>query len=100
MAEFQTPEERAPLIKNMLSELKTLPAPGLRVVKNAELYNKWRPLLPPQFRDITCSHPGDDVLKRVKEQQKQKKKGALVKKPKLTKKCHQSAHSLKQQESY
>ena len=54
--------------KNMMSELKQLTAPGMKDMKKADLYTKWRPLLPKEYRDITCPHPGDDVLKKVRDQ--------------------------------
>ena len=44
----------------------------MKDIKAADLYNKWRPLLPPECRDITCPHPGDEVLQKVANERKSK----------------------------
>jgi hypothetical protein len=51
-------DERAVL---MATELETLPAPGLKEIKQVELYTKYRPLVPEEYRP----KPSDEVLKRV-----------------------------------
>jgi hypothetical protein len=40
--------------------------PGLKEIKQCELYNKYRPLLTLEYRDILCPKPADDVLARDK----------------------------------
>jgi hypothetical protein len=39
--------------------------PGLREIKQVELYTKWRKFVPSQYRDIICPKTSDDVLGRV-----------------------------------
>ena len=50
-----------------------LKAPGLSNVKQAHLYTKWRKLVPVEFKDLMCPHPGEDVLKKQKAIQKKKR---------------------------
>ena len=49
-------------------------APGLADIKKAELFCKWRELIPEPYRDDICPHPGEDVLEKVKNSKKKKKK--------------------------
>ena len=46
--------------------------PGLNKLKQVDLYKKWRPLLPPQFRDITCPKPPDTIVLEVREERRTK----------------------------
>ena len=39
-----TPEQRAARVKNMDSELATIPPPGIKPIKKKELYKKIRPI--------------------------------------------------------
>jgi hypothetical protein len=48
------------------SYLEQCTLPGLREIKQVELYTKWRMFVPSQYRDIICPKPSDDVLGRVK----------------------------------
>jgi hypothetical protein len=43
-----------------------LKAPGLRKIKQVELYNKWQQYRDPQYWDKMCSEPSDDVMQQVK----------------------------------
>eukprot|EP00957_Ditylum_brightwellii_P122563 9346462-Ditylum_brightwellii.AAC.1 len=52
--------------------VEEIPKPGLLDTKKVELYTKWRPLLPLQFRDITCPHPGNAVLNKIKNKRNKK----------------------------
>ena len=42
-------------------------APGIKEIKQVELYTKWRKLIPEQFQNIICPKPADDIIKRVKK---------------------------------
>lgn len=74
LAVYRTAEERKPLIKNLLSELEVLPAPGLKPIKGAEMFSKWRPLLPEWARDETCPYPGDAIMDQIKSERNEKAK--------------------------
>ena len=73
IAVFRSPEERAPLIRNLLTELKNLDPPGLNKEKQVELYSKWRPLLKPENRERTCPKPSDEIIERVKKTKKERR---------------------------
>jgi hypothetical protein len=49
-------------------ELQTLKAPGLRPIKQVELYKKLSPFVPHEFLEDTCPRPSDDVLAQVKDE--------------------------------
>ena len=60
------PFERQFAISRMLEELKNIPQPGIRPIKQVELYLKWRKVIPDnERRDITCPRPSDDVMQQV-----------------------------------
>jgi hypothetical protein len=45
--------------------LQGLQPPGLRDIKQVELYSKWRKFVPAEFADDICPKPSDEVLARV-----------------------------------
>ena len=47
--------------------------PGLREIKQVDLYEKWGPLVPAQFRDEIFPKPSDKIIKSVKEERKAKR---------------------------
>jgi hypothetical protein len=59
--------------KHMDDEVKLLPKPGLRPIKQVELYVKFRPLVPEPYRDDICPKPSAEVMARVKEDKKSKR---------------------------
>ena len=67
-----TPQERLRRLQGMEMDLEELPAPGLREIKQVELFCKWRPLLPDYARDITCPKASDEVMESVKACRKEK----------------------------
>jgi hypothetical protein len=42
------------------------PEPGLAEIKQCELYLKWRPFAPGEFKDQICSKPSKEVLEKIK----------------------------------
>eukprot|EP00536_Pseudo-nitzschia_multiseries_P016373 jgi/Psemu1/45970/gm1.45970_g len=45
---------------------------GIKEIKQIELYTKWRKLVPVEFVDIICPYPGDEVLRKFKEERNRK----------------------------
>ena len=66
------PEIRKHKIRNMLAELPNLLPPGLTAIKQCELYNEWRKIVPDEFKDITCPRPSDEVLNKVRKERNEK----------------------------
>ena len=58
------------LLSNIEDKLVSLSPPGLKDLKAVELWQKWGPCVPVEFRDDTCSKPSNKVINRVREQQK------------------------------
>jgi hypothetical protein len=58
-----------------------LKPPGLRPIKQVELYKKFRPFVPRRFWDDTCPKPSDKVLMQVKDETATKKKQKTAAKP-------------------
>jgi hypothetical protein len=48
--------------------------PGLREIKQVELWSKYRPLVPKEFRDECCPMPAKEVIDREKNKKKEKGK--------------------------
>jgi hypothetical protein len=46
--------------------LENCARPGLREIKQVELYTKWWKFVPLQWRDEICPKPSDETLSRVK----------------------------------
>ena len=43
---------------------------GLREIKQVELYEKWGPLVPAEFRSDLCANPNDAVIASVQDASK------------------------------
>ena len=54
-------------------KLKNKKRPGLRDIKQVDLYEKWGPLVPAQFRDEFFPNPSDNIIKSIKEERKAKR---------------------------
>ena len=54
-------------------KLKKEKRPGLRGIKQVDLYEKWGPLVLAQFRDEICPKPSNKNIKPVKEERKAKR---------------------------
>jgi flavodoxin len=65
-------------------QFQQLKEPGLREIKQVELYSKWRKFIPHQFHAEICPKPDDLVLQRIKNEKKEKLKLAAKKKKKKT----------------
>eukprot|EP00536_Pseudo-nitzschia_multiseries_P018531 jgi/Psemu1/56090/gm1.56090_g len=44
----------------------------IKEIKQIELYTKWRKLVPAEFVDIICPYPGDEVMRKFKEERNHK----------------------------
>jgi hypothetical protein len=64
-----TDTERLELLQQVPDQVNP---PGLNKLKQVDLYKKWRPLLPPRFRDITCPKPPDTIALEVQEERRTK----------------------------
>ena len=60
--------------------------PGVKPIKQVELYTKWRPVVPEEFRDHICPKPPDHVLELVKKQKAEKQKAKKTPQKKVAKK--------------
>ena len=49
--------------------MQVIPDPGIPNIKRVELFTKYLLLIPLQFQDITCPHPGDKALAKIKIEQ-------------------------------
>jgi hypothetical protein len=58
-----------------------LKLPGLRPIKQVELYKKFRPFFPRRFWDETCPKPSDEVLLQVKDETAKKRRQKTSSKP-------------------
>jgi hypothetical protein len=66
---------RVSLIQNFEANLTPLPVPGLKRIKQVELYKKWRPIVPPAYQhDVIYKHPGDDVIASINKEKSDKRK--------------------------
>jgi hypothetical protein len=74
--------DRSELMKQY--KLEQLREPGLREIKQVELWVKWRKFIPPQFRDEICPRPDEKIITRIKKEKNDKLKVKnLAKKKKI-----------------
>jgi hypothetical protein len=64
-------------------QLQQLKEPGLKEIKQVELWTKWRKFIPHQFQSEICPEPEVAVLQRIKNEKKEKLKQAAKKKEKM-----------------
>ena len=60
--------DRYPKLRTGAAEVQVIPDPGIPDIKRVELFTKYRPLILLQFQDITCPHPGDKALAKIKSE--------------------------------
>jgi hypothetical protein len=58
-----------------------LKPPGLRPIKQVEMYKKFRPFVPRRFWGETCPKPSEEVLMQVKDETEKKRKHKTAAKP-------------------
>ena len=85
IAKYMTPSEQDPKIKELLYELHVIFPPGISEIKQRELYQKWRPLLKQENRDITCPRPGQTTLNCIKNKKSDKARSRTTEKGKAKK---------------
>ena len=54
--------------------IKPLRAPGMKDIKQVELWKNWRQFVPQPYKDMICPRPTADVIDRVKKQRSAKQK--------------------------
>jgi hypothetical protein len=67
--------ERLLEMKNF--SLETLKPPGLREIKQVELYKKWRQYVDPQYWDEMCPESSDAVIQHVKSDKVDRRKQTI-----------------------
>jgi len=75
-------EDRAYRLENLSAT--PLNPPGLKEIKQVELWTKFRRFLKRENQDLTCPYPGDEVMDRIRKQRnakmltKKKRKDAIM----------------------
>jgi hypothetical protein len=64
----------------MAASLSAVTRPGIKPIKQVELYKKWRPFVPHQFRDQICPRPTDEVLEAVRNEKNSKARDRTARK--------------------
>lgn len=54
-------------VKYAYRQMKKLSPIGLKPIKQMDLYRKWRPILPQEYKDITCPLPPESVIRQFKK---------------------------------
>ena len=78
--EGETDDERKERMKN--TPLAVIPAPGLKEIKQIELFKKWRPYVPRKYQDEICPVVSDEMIEREKKRKRERanqKKGSNTK---------------------
>ena len=68
---------------------------GLKPIKQVELYTKWRPLVPDEYKDSICPKPHESVFEMVKKDKAEKRTAKEVTKKKAQKKDAKKKEELK-----
>lgn len=78
-------DNREALLKEAMNNKIALPAPGLKPIKQVELWKKWGPFIPEDEREELCPKPPDDIIKEVASEragkaatQRRKKRGRVA----------------------
>jgi len=58
-------QDRQSFIRAALDDVTPLPAPGMKPIKQVELWKKWGPFVPEAARHHLCRRPPDDVINQV-----------------------------------
>ena len=66
-------------------KVEVIEPPGLKPIKQFELYKKWRPLVFEEFADKSCPKPPFSVLEMVKNERAEKQKAKKAPKKKASK---------------
>ncbi len=75
---FVTRENRVQELKQF--PLKPVAAPGMKEIKQVELYTKWRKFVPAEFSDEICPKPSDEILEKVQKERSAKNRERNAKK--------------------
>ena len=68
-------KDRKTVMKQKQGTITMLTPPGLRDIKQVELYKKWRKFMPDdETANLVCPKPPDDVLMRVSKEKSNKRK--------------------------
>ena len=59
---------------------QVIKAPGIKPIKQVDLYKKWGPLVPDEFREVICPKPCERILKVVAEERATKQRAKVSKK--------------------
>ena len=60
--------------ETLTSELENLTPPGLKPMKQAESFAKWRKFVPPCSQDEVCPEPAPEMMKNVRKLKQDKQK--------------------------
>ena len=82
-------------IKLAMNNKFPLPAPGLKPIKQVELWKKWGQYIPEDERDELCPKPTDDVIKKVAAEKASKAKTAQRKRASTAKAAKAAAPQRK-----
>ncbi len=75
---FITRENRVRELKEF--SLKPVAAPGMKEIKQVELFTKWRKFVPAEFADKICPKPPDEILNNVQKARSEKNRERNAKK--------------------
>ena len=73
-------EERAAIVANYKDYLHTLQTPGIKPIKQYELWHKWRPYVPAEYQDILCPRPCQEIINSIKKNNAERGQKAAAKK--------------------
>ncbi len=64
----------------MATSLSAVTRPGIKPIKQVELYKKWWPFVPHQSCDQICPRPTDEVLEEVRNEKNSKARDRTARK--------------------
>jgi hypothetical protein len=64
----------------LIADTPLLPQSGIKPTKLVELYKKWWPFVPSQFRDEICPRPSDEVIASAENNRSKKARKRTAKK--------------------
>ena len=70
-------ENRLQLLSSARCNMRPMSAPGMKHIKQVELWQKWGPFIPEPYRDCLCAKPSDTVINAVAMERRSRQRSRI-----------------------
>ena len=68
-----SPQQRKAKLLTMYEDLAVVRGRGMSEQKQCEMYFKWRPMIPEEYRDALCPQPSEEAMERHRKFKEEKR---------------------------